>query len=154
MTVSYANPLWSIGVEEQFYLFWPLLVNYLKRKTFIITIIIMPILLVALNSISAHLYTHAKYFNSFFYYTAAILTITKLGCMAIGGIGAYFCFYHKKIIEKIAKNKIIEISCYFAILTLIIFKIRIKGFEFEVYSILFCYIILSTSMEKKPTAKI
>src|SRR2546426_12168390 len=38
--VPFAEPLWSIGVEEQFYLLWPLLLKY-ARKFLRISIIII-----------------------------------------------------------------------------------------------------------------
>jgi peptidoglycan/LPS O-acetylase OafA/YrhL len=43
--IPYASPLWSVGVEEQFYLFWPLVVMFSKGRLKIIFAFIAAMLL-------------------------------------------------------------------------------------------------------------
>ena len=39
--IPYAGPLWSIGVEEQFYLFWPILVAFFPKKIRMVVVFIL-----------------------------------------------------------------------------------------------------------------
>jgi peptidoglycan/LPS O-acetylase OafA/YrhL len=84
--VGLLYPLWSIGVEEQFYLMWAPIIKYLKR--FMIPAIGTVIVVSAALSAFAH-----------FHYspddkTGMFITTLKFHCMGMGGIFAYY-FYHR-----------------------------------------------------------
>lgn len=80
------GPTWSISVEEQFYLFWPLLFLIFKRKSFIIPISIIIIISVVFSDVYALSNKHTLY----------CMTYLSVGC----GF-AYLSFYHAKFIQKI-----------------------------------------------------
>jgi peptidoglycan/LPS O-acetylase OafA/YrhL len=88
--------LWTVSVEEQFYLFWPWLVKYVKK------IFLVAVILVATISILK---------GAFFYYVKSMenpgcnlqmiksfLAITRIECIALGGIGAIIYYKYKKIL--------------------------------------------------------
>lgn len=74
--------LWSVAVEEQFYLFWPLILIFTNRKT-------LPFIAATLILISAYYrHTHSLSVNHIFYSTFSVM-----GDLAVGGIFAYFGYY-------------------------------------------------------------
>jgi peptidoglycan/LPS O-acetylase OafA/YrhL len=90
--------LWSVAVEEQFYLSWPVLLKYISSKFY-------PLLF-------AGIIIFTMVFRSF--YTAdtdanyAILhfhTFSVIGDMALGGLMAYFCSYDSFIFRFIRNMK-------------------------------------------------
>jgi peptidoglycan/LPS O-acetylase OafA/YrhL len=92
--VAGASHLWSIGVEEQFYLFWPLifLIKKIRVQLFFITIIaLLPFLSYAMNQIpgGAQWADWLKYFPFFW--------------MAFGGIGAFVFHYFQDQLSEIFK---------------------------------------------------
>jgi peptidoglycan/LPS O-acetylase OafA/YrhL len=79
----FLEPLWSIGVEEVFYIMWAPLFK-LGRKhilSILITVVILKLALVAVGL----LFIKSELFNY-------IVNTFKFEAMAIGGIGAYFVF--------------------------------------------------------------
>ncbi len=84
--VGLLHPLWSIGVEEQFYLFWPLLVKLMK-KTILQMIVCFIILSTLLYFFIAYdLIKVSDNWKSFF------LT-QKFYAMAIGSLFGYIMYY-------------------------------------------------------------
>ncbi len=77
------EPLWSIGVEEVFYLIWaPLFkVNQKRILRLLISVIAIKIVLNLLGMWVFH--------NEFYSY---LMEIFKIEAMAVGGLGAYFIF--------------------------------------------------------------
>jgi peptidoglycan/LPS O-acetylase OafA/YrhL len=73
--VSYAGVLWSVGVEEWFYAFWPWLVKYARKflTPLLVAIVLLPILL----------RSHAMPPT-----VKALFDSLRFDCMAMGGLGA------------------------------------------------------------------
>ncbi len=108
--IPFGNQLWSIGVEEQFYLFWPLIIKYIKRgAVFLFCIVLgMPILVNALYYISNH---NIPLSNSLLSinFLKQFLSLTRIDCMAIGGLAAYSLFKEKKKILYFIYNPCVQI---------------------------------------------
>ena len=94
---------WSLAIEEQFYLFWPLIVTVFSRKW----LIFVSILLLLLG-----IYLRASIENIFVGYG---LPIAHLDGLLIGGIMAILIRDHKDILFKYNKLFFISISVLFFI---------------------------------------
>lgn len=142
--VFYPLHLWSIGVEEMFYLFWPWVLKKYHdyRKTFLI--ILIGYLLIYLISFLTWIYllkiesSAAKYFqgSTFFLYCQ------RISCMTIGALGAEALFRKRVELLNILRHPFTSI-----LIPIIIFLSLYKGLFFpifvtEVYSVLFITLIL------------
>ncbi|UOE41528.1 acyltransferase [Chryseobacterium suipulveris] len=90
---------WSLGVEEQFYAFWPWIVR--KTKYLLPFLLIFPVTYVALK-ILLHFIDAPKSILVFVNYT-------RFGCMVIGALGAYLYFHKKEWITDLLNRKVFEI---------------------------------------------
>jgi len=103
---------WSIGVEEQFYLFWPwsFIFSKNKKKLLFLTII----LIITYLAIKMIVYILAKQ-NSDIY---MFIKQTRFDCMLIGAFGAIMYFQKNVIFMKIFSNKFLQLISwllYFAV---------------------------------------
>lgn len=141
---SILNVLWSVGVEEQFYIIWPLVLFIIPQRFLPISFIIF--------IISVLLF---RYFNISQFYVLYYHTLSVTGDMVIGGMAAWLVFYNSKFlnaITNISKNSIIAI--YILGFTIIMFNylIFVKPayvvFERLVYALFFAFIILEQNFSK------
>lgn len=139
--------IWSIGVEEQFYLIWPTLIKYIKSRLFIILIIlivgytILPhALLFVINRSSMEKSSLPLLINRFF-------ETAKFNCMAMGGMMAYLINKNYKIVDYIRKK---PFSYIIILLPFILwfFNIEIYYFTDEVMSLIFCFLIANVTYRK------
>lgn len=118
---------WSIAVEEQFYLFWPLLFLFFNKK--FKTIVFVLIIIQALFRI----YIWYKLPFS----TIAILSVVnRFDCMMIGGIGA-FLYIEKSTLISFINHKIVQSFSWVIIFLLIINKLNFFNSIFEIFLIAF-----------------
>jgi peptidoglycan/LPS O-acetylase OafA/YrhL len=104
-TLPYLKHYWSIGAEEQFYIFWPWLIK--KSKNSFKVILFFIIVILVLKTI-AHLV-------SLKYHTVVpieVLDYTRFECMATGGLGACLYLQKNKIFMWFTSNRITEILCW------------------------------------------
>jgi peptidoglycan/LPS O-acetylase OafA/YrhL len=91
-----ANQLWSVGIEEQFYLFWPVLILIFRKK--VIQFLVIFILLKLAIHIGL-MYTtslHLFFFDQQRWAQIEMLyRLFPVEQMAVGGLGAAFLFYDK-----------------------------------------------------------
>ncbi len=93
-TMPFANVLWSVAVEEQFYAFWPLV---MKRKPTLKMLGILLLLLVLLKCGSIILaYRVPADWKPAMLKWVELLYRTRFSCMVIGGIGALLYFNRHK----------------------------------------------------------
>lgn len=87
------NQLWSIGVEEQFYIIWPLLVkSFIKRLPVFLFVFIAIKLLVTVALLSAATYTGNLVLGAAF----QLWMLFKVEQMAIGALGAWVLFTNQQ----------------------------------------------------------
>lgn len=112
------EPLWSIGIEEVFYLIWAPLFKFGKKHILAILISILVIKIILL--------TIAQFWlqNPLLIY---LIHIFRFEAMAIGGLGAYFIYHHNKNLS-----------------TLIIYK---KASQLVIYSVLVVYLLFFSTID-------
>lgn len=134
--------LWSIGVEEQFYLIWPILLFVFKRN--ILWLLISTFILISgLPYFLWYFKSYEIYFNSnegIFNFFDSLTSQFKINSMAIGGIVAYGV-YHKKKWLILLQNNIIGIPTLIFTFICWINGITFGNFRDELYSVFFAMII-------------
>lgn len=132
------SQVWSLGTEEQFYLMWPLIIKYFRKK-------LLPAMFILLLC-----YWGVKIGSGKLASTSDLwLTINKfwsffsINCMAIGGMAAVI-FYdgHDKVLKVIFSKIFFAIILVLTIICLLI-GINFGFFHFDLYAMLFAIIILN-----------
>ena len=137
--INYLGHYWSLGVEEQFYSFWPWLVK--KSKSILKTTIFICITLILLKcALRFHdIYTnHGK--ASWPY---EMLHVTRFHCMLIGAIGAILYFQKNALFLKITNHVFAQLISWLIILLVIINKFHLISFlDNEFISVVTVFIII------------
>lgn len=125
-----ASQTWSVSVEEQFYIVWPQFFRFFSGRKLLYTLIAVFCTLLLI-----------KIFKFFPYeYTRRI----PMEIMAIGGIFAWFWYYHKSRIEKYFQNNAFFVLNLLLILIGIFFPIPRL-----ITAFLFGFLILFVISERK-----
>jgi peptidoglycan/LPS O-acetylase OafA/YrhL len=139
------HPLWSIGVEEQFYLFWAPLVKKFKNK--LLSVIVIFILLTSFWQIIIE--SNWLHFNDVW---NGFFTFQKFYAMAIGSLAGYILANKKETYKNsIFNNKIVQLVIYtFIIIHLCITIPYNFTFAYKFFlAFLFSFIILNTVIQEK-----
>ena len=151
---SEAKPLlhlWSLAVEEQFYLLWPFFlwtIYKLKpKKNFIIlhhVIVFSVIALITIFSFLMHLYFYKFRPNLAFYFTAA-----RLWEMSIGSLGAYYAlFFRNDLSSKFSFDWISIFSLVSILFSLLFLKNTCQYFEFLIIIPVICSLFLLLNLDR------
>jgi peptidoglycan/LPS O-acetylase OafA/YrhL len=96
--VPFISQLWSVGIEEQFYLFWPHLIKRFKNTLLIIVAVwftsLFSTLFLWYISAPGRSFIQNNELLHFINIVKVYLFNFKIHCMAIGGLGAYLLFYN------------------------------------------------------------
>ena len=138
--------IWSIGVEEQFYLIWPWLIR--RAKSVVRSIIIFMVVFIALKMLILALDHYTDY--RAFQIARKFFAMSRLESMALGALGAWVLFEKKEYWLKIAYHPLIQVLSYILIPFLIFFTpIIFQNVIHLVYSVIFLVIILNISTNPK-----
>lgn len=140
--IPFASQTWSIGVEEQFYLIWPVLNKYINNKLLVILVLLFGFILL-------------KYILNYLPYSNILLSLyelTPMGCMAIGAFFAYVGFEKNRfaaIITKFLFRIESQIIATFILVLLLSYGFHFRYFDKEIYAFLFGILIINFAMNKK-----
>jgi len=148
-----ASPqIWTIGVEEQFYLAWPVIINCFRKKLlmtlitiFILFTVLPHILIISINKY----YPNPDLMN----YVSKLFYGSKFNVLALGGILAFLYINKSDLINKLC-SKTMSIVSLMLTLILLIEKNRIKYFSDEIFAFIFCLLIINFSIGNKITFNI
>jgi len=159
-STPFVNPLWSVGVEEQFYLVWPAVVKFVRKErrllalgAIVVGMIVLRKALAALGHLApagdsgAWLRTAAERLLSFFYFF-------RIDCMAIGGIGAYVLHTGRQTVLRVLFHRGVEIEVYAILAVCIATGRELPLGSDPVYSLLFAILILNVAANRKSLIKL
>lgn len=124
---------WSLGVEEQFYLFWPWVI---KKINYLVSVIIILIIILIGFKIVLHIfYPHCL--------LEKIIHVTRFHCMMIGGLGAVLYRKNNNLFLIITDNKLTQLICWVIILLVAVNKFHVASFlDNEIISVVALFIII------------
>jgi peptidoglycan/LPS O-acetylase OafA/YrhL len=140
---------WSIGVEEQFYILWPLLIFVFTRK--IIVWIFTAILLFFIFSYAFiqpnafHLLPKNSSFTAMLIPRIyALIKFFPFEFMTIGAIGGYLYAYYIKKIKQFSKSKSIYLIVLSFVFIFLFLSLNLGYFQGLILGFLFLFLILIT----------
>lgn len=98
---------WSIGVEEQFYLFWPWVVRGRKHNLLKVAILLGSSWLV-IKYLILFLCGHSPLYR--------FVAATRFDCMMLGAVGAIVYFQKRELFNSIADNKLVTSMAWLLLL--------------------------------------
>ncbi len=96
---------WSLAVEEQFYIFFPFLILFLKRKY-----ILPAILLLIFSGLITRICLYFAGFSGNIFYS---LTPCAMDAFGAGALLSYLALYHREKLLRILENRILWLCVFF-----------------------------------------
>jgi peptidoglycan/LPS O-acetylase OafA/YrhL len=134
---------WSLGVEEQFYAFWPWVVE--KSKNFLRFLFVFTIVFLLTKFFFRYLYSVSDY-----KWPYLALTVTRFDCMSIGAIGAVFYLRKNKMFLKLTFSVAAQLISWGVIVLVLFNKFHVASvIDTELIAGLTVILIVNVSANKK-----
>jgi peptidoglycan/LPS O-acetylase OafA/YrhL len=137
--LPYIDQTWSVAVEEQFYLLWPVILKYVRN--------ILPVLLLIIFAfVSARAFVGSMYLQGDLYRKAySFLYYLRIDNMAVGAVFAWLLFNKKEDILRPIFSKTIQIITIVLLLALCLHGYVIPYIHHLSYAILFGIVIINAA---------
>lgn len=146
-TIPYIAHLWSIGVEEQFYLIWPVLFKKLKDKYILVILFLIFITIPLIPHLCDFLSLRIDGFSKVFNFIKLFFSYFLINAMACGAFMAYLYLYKQEFIKRIL-TKNINIILTIGVFVFWIIHPNLGFFRETLFSVLFAIMILGLSVNK------
>lgn len=140
--IAYIDHLWSIGVEEQFYLTWPVL-NKLVRRTIPLCVGVIALYLlvwIALDQAGSR--------------WRGVWNLLRIDCMAIGGIYAAVLFHRRERILAFLYARATQVGGALALVAIYWAQLELPPITYDLYAILFGLLIVNVSSNQRSLLKL
>ena len=145
--VPYLSQVWSIGVEEQFYVIWPVLVYYSRHyvRNFLLlagAIVVATLLSWALTTPARHLLP----INELTTFIKNFLAFFRIQCMAVGGVFAVLLFQKRARLLALLTARPTQWLLWLS-LPLLLCKGQLNPyFSHEMYAVIFGVLVLNLAL--------
>jgi peptidoglycan/LPS O-acetylase OafA/YrhL len=151
--IAGCSQAWSIGVEEQFYILWPLLVFVFSRRIIVWVFTILLLFFIFsyafIQPDSFHLLSKdATFAEMLLPRIYALIKIFPFEFMTIGAIGGYLYAYYKEKIEEFSKSKFLYLIVLGFVFFFLFFLLDFVYFQGLTLGFLFLFLILITISEE------
>lgn len=145
--IPYLSQNWSIGVEEQFYYFWPWVIRQTKASKLLIIMILIFTFFYITRSLTV-LYMPE---NGLWKYLNEFIKSLRITCMILGAIGAYFTYFqlNSKYVQ-FTFHKGFQVFLYVTLILMLAFGVYLPGINQEVYALIFTLILMN--LAKNPNS--
>ena len=134
---------WSLGVEEQFYLFWPWIVSRVGSiRRFLIGFIVCFLLLkTGFRLLDIYKSVSLPYL---------IVHVTRFECMAIGALGAVFCLEENRLFNTVVRHRLTQFLAWLAIGLMTINQFHIASYiDNDLVAMITVVLIVNVSLNPK-----
>ena len=152
--VPYAEPLWSIGVEEQFYLLWPLLMKHVRKFLRLTIFIIIGAVVLKQIAFTFAEATRNQQSLRYWNYLLSYLYFTRIECMAVGGVGAWLIFARRERMLKLIYHRGVQVALYAVTLLLLVTQTFKPVYNYLIYAVCFGLIIMNVATNPHSLIKI
>jgi peptidoglycan/LPS O-acetylase OafA/YrhL len=138
-SLPFLSHYWSLAVEEQFYIFWPIF-SRLRLKVMLVVSVAIIILLISLKS-----FLHIFFANSLL---ETIIHVSRFHCILVGAVAAMLYFSKNKLFVFITSNNISQVLTWILLIIIALNKFHIASFlDNEFVSIIAVFFIMSQICE-------
>jgi peptidoglycan/LPS O-acetylase OafA/YrhL len=117
-TLPMVEHYWSLGVEEQFYLFWPWIMKKVDRWIMPVTVGLIVLL------IGARLVIHFVFPNVIL---ERALQVTRFHSLLIGALAAMLYFRRHALFLQLTDNKLVQVLCWLMLGVILVGKFHVAS---------------------------
>lgn len=140
-----SNQAWSVGIEEQFYAFWPWLIKWFKNHlfTFLVAFIVIKTFAQLLFMGVIALYPDEAWIR-YVRFANTAWRFLQIEQMAVGAIGAYVLFYGYRKVLNVIYHPVVMWSTFAAVIGSLLVHTTVVGFSIA-EAVLYSVVILNVS---------
>lgn len=128
-----AGHYWSMGVEEQYYLFWPHLVKR-NQKLLLVSLLIICML------VFLKLFFHFIYVKPFI---ESCIHLSRIHCMLIGAVGAILYFQNHALFLKVVSNIFVRLIAWGVLILVVIHQFHVASVvDSEIFAVISLVLIM------------